>query len=256
MTPYSNKHYKIKAPFSLQYLPGAGAFAPQLVVGFVAGFVPSVSLATGNLWQDAAKTIAATANNDPVRVVRDPWSGIEWTAPSDAARGLLKISGGKSWIETDGVDDSYVTSSVERTRSQSLFGSVRYLSQTNFGITMSVFSGGPDEIRLNGGYTSISYVSLDIDTLDDSGFNVIGSDITFQSIRTTVGSSLKINERSPVSATGNLGNPVTPAQLCVGARPGSSIPGNLRLHGILYYITNVSDTTASALRLYLQGLYS
>lgn len=88
----------------------APGFAPNQIPGFTTSFVPAASLAAGKLWQDLGETIPANQHNDPVRVLQCPWSGIKWTAPSDAARGLLKIVGGKVWIETDGADDCYRSS--------------------------------------------------------------------------------------------------------------------------------------------------
>lgn len=40
----------------------------------------------GLLWQDAGKTVPATASGDPVRVAVCPYSGAEWTAASDGER--------------------------------------------------------------------------------------------------------------------------------------------------------------------------
>lgn len=71
---------------------------------------PSLSVALqrslGLLWQDTGKTVAATADGDPVRVVTCPWTGEDYTAPSDAARPLLYDEGDGKWsLSFDGVDD-------------------------------------------------------------------------------------------------------------------------------------------------------
>ena len=58
----------------------------------------------GQLWQNTAKTVAATAADDPVRVAVTI-DGIEYTAPSDAARPLLKNDGTSWYLKGDGVND-------------------------------------------------------------------------------------------------------------------------------------------------------
>lgn len=61
--------------------------------------------ADGRLWQNSGKTVAATADSDPVRVWTDA-EGNDWTAPSDAARPLLEDGGDGKWsLKFDGVND-------------------------------------------------------------------------------------------------------------------------------------------------------
>ncbi len=62
----------------------------------------ALSRSQGKLWQDAGKTVPATANADPVRVATCPFTGDDWTSPSDAARLLLKTDGTFWWLESDG----------------------------------------------------------------------------------------------------------------------------------------------------------
>lgn len=58
----------------------------------------------GRLWQNTGKTIAATADGDPIRVFTDA-AGNDWIAPSDAARPTLKIESGVYSMLFDGVND-------------------------------------------------------------------------------------------------------------------------------------------------------
>lgn len=81
--------------------------------GDLPGLAPSISVAyqlqLGLLWQNAGKTIPAVADGDPVRVATCPWTGEDYTAPSDAARPLLYDQGGGTWsLRGDGVDDVLV----------------------------------------------------------------------------------------------------------------------------------------------------
>lgn len=87
-------------------------FSPADIPGFFAEFNPSLSLATGNMWQDLGETTLATTHNHPVRVIRCPRSGIKWTAPSDAARGLLQINFPYVFIKLDGTNDVYRTTNI------------------------------------------------------------------------------------------------------------------------------------------------
>jgi hypothetical protein len=83
----------------------AGAPAPPLPSNLVfAGYVANYR-AAGKLWQDAAKTIPAVADGDPVRVMVDPNTGQEAVAPSDPARPLLWQDVNNWSLSFDGIDD-------------------------------------------------------------------------------------------------------------------------------------------------------
>jgi hypothetical protein len=88
---------------------GAGVWLPSSLTGYV-GSPHSVAYfrSLGTLWQDTAKTIPAAADGDPVRVA--VCDGVDWTAPTDAARPLLWDEGGGLWsFYFDGVDDELTT---------------------------------------------------------------------------------------------------------------------------------------------------
>lgn len=85
------------------------AWNPSRLTSLLFTVLPALSRRLGLLWQDAAKTVAATAASDPVRVAVCPFTAVEFTAPSDAARPLLTDEGGGKWSLTfDGTDD-YLT---------------------------------------------------------------------------------------------------------------------------------------------------
>lgn len=82
------------------------AFNPNNVSGLIAAVQPALSRSQSKLWQDSGKTIPATANGDPVRVAVCPYTSLEFTAPSDAARPALFDEGSGKWsLSFDGVDD-------------------------------------------------------------------------------------------------------------------------------------------------------
>ncbi|CAM6002960.1 unnamed protein product [Sphagnum balticum] len=76
---------------------GSGGFTPASLSNLVASLIVAQARSAGNLWQDTAQTIPAIASNDPVRVAVDSYSGVTWTAPSDAARPLLGTDGSGHW---------------------------------------------------------------------------------------------------------------------------------------------------------------
>jgi len=84
----------------------ASDWSPDLLSGLHSAPAIALCRSLNLLWQDAAKTTIATAANDPVRVVKCPFTGVEFTAPSDAARPLLTNPAGAIWCLTfDGVND-------------------------------------------------------------------------------------------------------------------------------------------------------
>jgi hypothetical protein len=91
---------------------GAAPWLPSSLTGYVGSpFSVAYFRGLGTLWQDTAKTIAAVVDGDPVRVA--VCDGVDWTAPTDAARPLLWDEGGGLWsFYFDGVDDCLVNATV------------------------------------------------------------------------------------------------------------------------------------------------
>lgn len=88
--------------------PGA-TIAPLLFAGGAGGAWYDPSDLT-SLWQDAAATVAVTANDNPVRLMRDLSGNARHAlAPSDAARPLYKSG---NTVLFDAVDDRLVTSGL------------------------------------------------------------------------------------------------------------------------------------------------
>lgn len=79
-------------------------FTPQDVSGLVAWYDPSD---LSSMFQDSAMTTPVTANNDPVGAIRDKsGNGNHLLQATAANRPLYKTSGGLSWLEFDGTNDS------------------------------------------------------------------------------------------------------------------------------------------------------
>lgn len=85
--------------------PGSVLVPPDQITGFVSGVIPALSRSQGKLWQDAAKTVPAVADGDPVYVATCPFSGVDYVAGSNAKRPTLKNSGAFWWLAYDGVNN-------------------------------------------------------------------------------------------------------------------------------------------------------
>jgi len=84
---------------------------PGDLTGLAITLLPAESLAAGLLWQNTAETVPAVADGDPVRVAVCPYTGVKFTAPSDAARPLLWEEGSGKWsLAFDGIDDYMLSS--------------------------------------------------------------------------------------------------------------------------------------------------
>lgn len=259
-----NSIYRIRHLSRIQRIrngAGSSSFSPNLIPGFVAAFVPSVSLATGNLWQNLAKTIPATANNNPVRVLRDPWSGLEWTAPSDAARGLLKIVGGKVWIEFDGVDDRYNTSLASGTCSGDFFLASAYslvAFQTNeMPLSVGQNSNGlRRNLWINTAYNPANAYSFNgfLADVDGNTSAVVGVVRQHSAMRS--GSSVTVYVDN--SSVG-IGTPSLLSFVASNATIGGNVVGlecaNARIYCSLIVNASLTSNNRSAVSSYLANLY-
>lgn len=134
-----------RAAFPGLVLPLEASFVPSQVTGLFAS--PSVAQCRGAglLWQDAGKTTAASADGDPVRVVRCPFTGVEFTAAVDGQRPLLKSGGGALWyLLFDGTDD-FLAFAGPASKPLSVHMSVRV---TNLSLTGPAFGSPPGGQKL------------------------------------------------------------------------------------------------------------
>jgi hypothetical protein len=147
--------------------------------------IPTVmqSRAGSYLWQDAGKTILATADGDPVRVWKCIYTGTEWTAPSDAARMILTDIGGGKWgLTSDGVNDGYLAdASVTLSGNSTLAFRVK---QTNTGITR-VVQGGAGNNQIGPRRTTIDRIQINVNVY--TGVMVTDSDYHTVAIRKSSG---------------------------------------------------------------------
>jgi hypothetical protein len=140
---------------------GAPAFAPSSVTGYVGTpFSVAALRAAGNLWQDTAQTTPAVADTDPVR--RAVCDGVNWDAPSDAARPIRYDEGGGKWSL------AFAGSANQELRASGFTGNPRYLitrivrTTTADGRALGVFTGNADDNQsyIGFGDTTTCYFSF------------------------------------------------------------------------------------------------
>lgn len=94
-------------PLLLTRCGPVGSWSPASATGLALDLLVADARTAGRLWQDAAKTVPATANGHPVRVAQSVYSAAEWVAPSDSARPALFDEGSGAWsLSFDGADDT------------------------------------------------------------------------------------------------------------------------------------------------------
>lgn len=113
----------------------AGAFSPLALAPFAWWRV-----ALGNVWQDTAGTVAATADGDPVGRVDDlSTNGRHLLQSTAAARPVLRTSAGKYWLEFDGTDDRLRVTWTAISQPVTRIGSLYQISWT---VNDRVWDGG------------------------------------------------------------------------------------------------------------------
>lgn len=121
---------------------------PGDLTGLAATIVVSEQRAGGKLWQNTAKTTPATADGDPVRVAVCPYTAVEWTAVSDAARPLLWDEGGGKWsLSFDGVDD-YLVATIPALTNCTLAGRIVAVTNGNASGRIVMFASSPDTFEI------------------------------------------------------------------------------------------------------------
>ncbi|MFD2173330.1 hypothetical protein [Rhodobacter lacus] len=90
--------------FGLDARRVAQPWSPASMAGLLAWYDPS-DLST--LWQDAEMTTPITASGQPVGAIRDKsGNGHHLTQATASRRPMYQASGGRHWLQSDGVDDA------------------------------------------------------------------------------------------------------------------------------------------------------
>lgn len=254
------------AMFPVILSPPVPPWSPASLPGLVAA--PNVALARslGYLWQDAGKTVPAVADGDPVRVMTDPFApSIDWTAPSDAARPLLKTDSGKWYLLGDGVDDYLSTSDAAVVAAINATHTVAAAWRRNSGTTWpsvvgcdtyKALSFGPSDASkpgVNSTGSATSSGSITIANGTDSTFIVRGT-ITGTAYAATIlvdgvsGGSLSFGSNALATTAVRLLNSTWDS-----GGPQSD-PLNGRIYGAPIYSRQLSDAESTLLQAYLRAL--
>lgn len=209
--------------------------------GVVASYDPS-DLST--LFQDAAGTIPAGVG-DPVRLMLDKSGlGRNMRAPSDAARPILRSSGGLFWLEADGVDDRMIADDGI-VFSQTVYTALAYrlLSfSTQYPAIMSHAAPNPnidpatrqplifhDSANPTKLYTTYGTRPLVVDI----GTSVVGVDLAVDSYFTTSASYKNVNGITVTAAGATLTNTAPEALRIFGdTKSNARFYGAIRTHTI------------------------
>lgn len=231
---------------------GVSAWNPSRLTGLAATLLPALSLAQGKLWQNTAKTTPATADGDPVRVAVCPFTAVEFTAPSDAARPLLWDEGGGKWsLSYDGVDDTLTRAALGQTTSFILASRSRAAATAAFQMVLSSIASAIEwELRYN---QTVGAGQLAFDSSSVTG-------VAANAVYTTM---LAYRDGGPngfFRQDGvDRGSAVMPARegtgaVFVGSRGGSSSRLGGRVAGAVWTTNAGSSADRSSLETYLGAL--
>jgi len=226
---------------------GAAAFDPTTLTGYVDSPYSIAALrGLGKLWQDTAKTVVASADGDPVRVV--VCGSTDYTAPSDAARPLLYSEGSGKWsLSFDGVDDviraSY-TLNQPYTR-----GAVWRHSSPQNNSTVMLDSRIGDTAYLN--FPSTNTVGMYGSTPGPSATAI--NNTWYYTAEVFNEASAKLYLNNDAATTGDTGS-ASAGGLAMGANGSGNYPCVCRLAAVLVSTGEVTGSELAIVRSYLAAL--
>ncbi|RWN51391.1 MAG: hypothetical protein EOS04_24265 [Mesorhizobium sp.] len=221
---------------------GGGAFSPLTLFtgGIVGAWYDPSDLTT--LFQDSAGTVPVTADGDPVGMMRDKsGNGNHLAQATTASKPAYKTSGGRHWIEGDGVDD-WLRAAFTITQPWERISAIRQISWTALDRIFGMVSGDGRLIQRTATPTIGIFDgtgAIDAGTLPLSTNGVV----TERHANTT--SRLAINDGAYV--TGTTGTSVPGGVELFG----NSNPANARCYGFIMRAGTMSDATITSTRAYL-----
>lgn len=242
---------------------GVSAWNPSRLTGLAVTLLPAESRSRGLLWQNTAETVPAVADGDPVRVAVCPYTGVKFTAPSDAARPLLWDEGGGKWsLSFDGVDDYLSSPNVAATGTQVVGVRFRNASSVS-GVRLLVSLKDRLELAVlpTGGYRPLTWlyggtnntVGLAESTALDAGTYATAV-ISYAGGGPTVAANYGVvwngTERTPTTGS-NFGAPTGSG---VGGRDGSAFFFAGRMPAVVVADASADAATRALLSTYLGAL--
>lgn len=223
-------------------------FSPADIPGLLSAVVVSVSRAAGLLFQDAAKTTPATAQNDPVRVATCPYTATDWVAPSDAARPLLQTDGTHWWALHDGSNDGLLgpvaatlsgASSLCLRASESSASSSRVVQSGTFNCVMSIRRNALNCLYCQG-------------TIRNAPLTSDANPHTLVLQKAAGGFWAPYYDGTLAAVDDNVATEWGRAASGAGGSQAESFPG--KLYGLLVYARSLSDSERSSVGSFLGGL--
>jgi hypothetical protein len=255
---YATHHATLKPNASARFtLP---TFAPEHLDHWL-------TFAAGTVFQERTGQFAATpaAVGDPVgTIVNLGTFGGYWTAPSDAARPILRETGGKRWLEFDGVDDviDYRNRSLFLQRGYHIFADVAEISgSANWATFFSALqingnTAGGIQFDLGDGATLLNSRHRDPATdgtsMSAAGAGLYGRAVAELSCKVNLALAIRSNGANLASANASAFLPTDLSRLAIGARATAfTYQGfaKIGLYGFcMAHSGDVSDTDAATVR--------
>lgn len=230
-------------------------FHPTAVLGYVPSPYSIAELrALRRLWQNTAKTVPAIADGDPVRVV-DCGGGVDYTAPTDAARPLLWAEGAGRWsLSFDGVDDQIIAN-VNVTLDKVFATRVRLAASGNFPMIV-VPTATQHELRFSGSTRQPQLVTDNtVGAITASGVLDLN---TWAVLLANIGGSGNSSELrwDGIEVASDPSDTTTAATttITIGARTGGSLFFGGRIAGVYIKSGKLSGDNLTKLEAYLGSL--
>lgn len=228
-----------------------GSWSPAKVSSFHSGVFVALSRAQNKLWQDAGKTTQATADGHLVRVATCPFSGLDYTSPSDAARPTLRNSGNYWWLVFDGVDDQF-TRTLAVNQPYSIYAAAKFAT----GGQGTAFDGGATN-QCHGTKTAVTQTSTFFLFSNPGGSSLTSTatadtanTVTLGGLFDSVNAIIDLNgtEKSGAFAGNNL------TGISFGARNGFPSAFVDKFYGGCLFSAVISATDRAAIRTYLASI--
>lgn len=214
----------------------------------------------GAVFQDALGTTPA-ASGDPVGYIRDlSGNGNHILASSDAARGVMNISGGVSWVELDGVDDFFQAALTGLSADHTMIIGLRPISKSTGNDSSVSLGNGAGTYQIAAGTIQPDYACAVVSsnlglTSFNSGTNIV-TDVA-QALRLNAGNAsadlfmdASLVRSSPTAYNGGLGSALT---LRVGSNRAPNAFLNMRFHAGAIFNRALTDAEIAQMAAWIAG---
>ena len=212
------------------------------------------------VFQDASGTIPA-GNGDPARYIADlSGNGNHIISPSDAARGVMNVSGGVSWVELDGVDDYFQAPLTGLSANHTAVIGMRPISRSTANDASISLGAGTGTYQVGAGGVQPVYAGAVASsnlglTAFDTGSNITTDVAQTLRLRTSDTSAnlfvdSALSGSSPTSYNGGLGSSLT---LRVGANRAPNAFLNMRFHAGAIFNRALTDAEIAQMAAWIAG---